>query len=97
MIKQEEIREGLYLMRFKGRYGKSYKLSYPDVDEILSYLHSQGVVIKVERELPECPYEKIMVTTDGFAQEIISYRSAQQDMLKEVNGISFKAVKEFKE
>ena len=51
--------------------------------------------LKAERELPECPYGKIMVTTDGFAQEIISYRNAQQDMLKEVDGVSFKAVREF--
>jgi len=42
-MSREEMREGLYTLRFHGRYGKNYKLSYPDVDEILSYLHSQGL------------------------------------------------------
>ena len=50
MTKQEEIREGLYMAMLamaptEELYGK--------VDRILSYLHSQGVVIKVDRELPD--------------------------------------------
>lgn len=52
--------------------------------------------LMAKRELPERPYGKIMVTTDSFAGEIISYRNAQQDMLQEdENGISFKACREF--
>ena len=68
MTKQQEIRDGIayackcgncqngYIM-FRGERSrkcyqcyKGYKL---DVDAILTYLHSQGVVIKVERELPK--------------------------------------------
>ena len=47
MTKQEEIREGLSDLI----YGLAYRP--PDVDAILRYLHSQGVVIKVDSELPE--------------------------------------------
>jgi len=42
MTKQEEIREGLE------------QILIPEAtQEVLLYLHSQGVVIKVDRELPE--------------------------------------------
>lgn len=64
MAKQEEIKKGLERICAKvrlieaghdsqGIYGAmGYKYLEPKVDEILSYLHSQGVVIKVDRELP---------------------------------------------
>ena len=54
MSKQEEIREGvgkrldLYIDE-----GSVEERLIKRADKILSYLHSQGVVIKVERELPE--------------------------------------------
>jgi len=51
MTKQEEIREGLGNV-----IAQWHPLVTGDLlDAILSYLHSQGVVIKVDRELPkEC-------------------------------------------
>ena len=47
MTKQEEIREGLS--------DRIYGLAYqpPDIDKILKWLDSQGVVIEVEREVPK--------------------------------------------
>lgn len=60
MTKQEEIRRELYIRSLK--YFKDFQdalynggESCPTqclVDELLEYLHSKGVVIKVERELP---------------------------------------------
>ena len=56
MATREEIREG---MRGIGvnttAYDSniSFNLSDKDIGEILAYLHSQGVVIKVDRELPD--------------------------------------------
>ena len=44
------------------------------VDQLLSYLHSQGVVIKVERELPQCPSNR-----DDTVRLI--WEEAQQAML----------------
>jgi len=52
MRKREEIREGLS--------DRIYGLGHqpPDIDEILKYLHSQGVVIKVAGELPWIEHPK---------------------------------------
>jgi len=49
--KREEIREGI-IKKLSRVPGFSYS---PDVitDEILQYLHSQGVVMKVDGDLPE--------------------------------------------
>ena len=90
MTKQEEIREGIahdcrcgncqngYIM-FQGKRSrkcyqcyKGYKL---DVNAILSYLHSQDVVIKVDRALPRWELEGI-----GSLTENAIYRVAQKDM-----------------
>jgi len=47
-------------------------------DGILSYLHSKGVVIKVDRELPQCPYNKL--SWGDYEQSI--YKQGQEDMVK---------------
>ncbi len=49
MTKQEEIREGLIEICRERTSGAGKVLA----GEILDYLHSQGVVIKVDRELPD--------------------------------------------
>ena len=46
MTKQEEIREGIAIILESAGASREWTLN------ILEYLHSQGVVIKVERELP---------------------------------------------
>ena len=52
MTKQEEIREGVYKQIRSDVVGHS-RTSYL-AEGIINYLHSQGVVIKVDRELPKC-------------------------------------------
>jgi len=58
-MKQEEIREGaiVSLMDYKGfdRVPTEYI-----IDHVLAYLHSQGVVIKTDYELPECGISKVL-------------------------------------
>ena len=54
MTKQEEIREGMHLILCDG---EPNIIGEPcphckHAKELLDYLHSQGVVIKVDRELP---------------------------------------------
>jgi len=83
MTKQEEIREGIINIlepyAFSGTITSSdgYYFFCDKADDvitaILSYLHSQGVVIKVERELPPNPY----IGMDDFA---FIYQAAQKDM-----------------
>ncbi len=58
--KQEEIRERIareYMAATDGEYRDGDGSRSIFVDQILSYLHSQGVVIKVEWELPEVYFE----------------------------------------
>jgi len=53
------------------------------LDNVLSYLHSQGVVIKEEGELPENPWHQDGIKyRDGLEDQRIVYERAQQDMLK---------------
>lgn len=40
------------------------------IDGLFDYLHAQGVVIKVDRELPECPVS----LEDGLSSEVRNYR-----------------------
>lgn len=54
--KQEEIREGIKQLFRENFYADGWHQPICDVDLttefLLDYLHSQGVVLKVERELP---------------------------------------------
>ncbi len=53
MTKQEEIREGIAnYLKNKDSCHIDWDWEYGFADEILAYLHSQGVVIKVEGKLP---------------------------------------------
>ena len=63
MTKRKEIREGIAKIVFNARQPDSdFECLYKHqqeawrcvADKLLSYLHSQGVVIKVDRELPKC-------------------------------------------
>ena len=65
MATREKIREGLGSVIRKHNIHKhcmelpGYPLLLADLlDDILKKLHSQGVVIKVDRELPDNPYER---------------------------------------
>ena len=54
MTKQEEIREGVRLIWNDYKFGETiHENSTWVVDAILTYLDSQGVVIKVERGVPQ--------------------------------------------
>ena len=49
MTKQEEIKKGLYQL---ARETKTSCIYGDIIEDILNYLHSQGCVLKVDRELP---------------------------------------------
>ena len=51
LTKQEEIREGIFKVLFPYSNADHYT-GDETVQKVLEHLHSQGVVIKVERELP---------------------------------------------
>ena len=60
MTKQEEIREGLDKIIYQNVYaacaefgGEADAETKEEVNEILNYLHSQGVVIKSDKPLPK--------------------------------------------
>lgn len=58
MDKQEELREGVARIGLGGieplKNARPNENGYNTADDILSYLHSQGVVIRVDRKLPVC-------------------------------------------
>lgn len=78
MTKQQEIREGIARAIGGIIFDTGRVMDYCDchlyADMLLSYLHSQGVVLKVERELP------VMPTLPTFGDHLI--RRTQLDMLK---------------
>lgn len=52
-----------------------------EVPEILTYLHSQGVVLRVDKELPEMPKWAVLKGMPISGANGITF-VAQQDMLK---------------
>ena len=82
MTKQEEIREGIasYIRLYNGT---STTASEFTSKAILEYLHSQGVVLKVDKELPINPYRfNVHLDAgiyDGLYRE--KYFEAQQGMV----------------
>ena len=97
MTKQEKIREGVASLT-RDRFKQPAENAGLDWDEnfnhylasdILSYLHSQGVVIKVDRELPEIgiisgQYVSEIDKSDRYwfeRPQLAAYRKSQQDML----------------
>ncbi len=104
MTKQEEIREGIWerigdclISIGCGEEGcihaetKALEAQETCLESILSYLHSQGVVIKVERELPENPHiitiEKVSksynITLSRNALEVIMLHSLKNEGFEE--------------
>ena len=77
MTRQKKIREGIEkTLRGVGNYAGWEEDA---TKAVLNYLHSQGVVIKVDRELPENPHFSRGSTTDyslglmnGFDQAVES-------------------------
>lgn len=79
-----DIREGIrnnILIAIKWAVDEGMTDPYLDmhVDEVIAFLHSQGVVQKVEGELPE--YLK-SETLAGFKEHWFTYDIAQKEMLK---------------
>jgi len=75
LTKQEEIREGLENLQLFRWDAEVFYLTPTNITRVLSSLHSQGVVIKVERELSEwedhpfsLPQEELIY---GDAQEML--------------------------
>ena len=77
MTKQEEVKEGVQELIDKC-YG-SRNPDYPKLiifrpqkflNELFPYLHSQGVVIKTERELPKVEWTLTGIETPSQAQKI---------------------------
>lgn len=88
--KQEEIKEGVkdIIIDNSGNISCLYteprnlhvELCLNIADKILSYLHSQGVVIKVDRELPKIPIKAFENYKEHELGE--KCRLTQRDMLK---------------
>ena len=85
MTKQKEIREGMrnILIDFANR--KKSLLDAEDLTYLLSnlreYLHSQGVVIKVDRELPDCDVDCNVYATECDKCEYgHAYHRAQREL-----------------
>ena len=79
MTKQEEIREGIKEILLPS--GKESVIT-PYMSGIVSqlimeYLHSQGVVIKVERELPDCPGRVV-----ADPEHLMLYKQMQEGFIK---------------
>lgn len=81
MTKQEEIREEMAGIRYRNDYsGKGLKefIDLPpylqnfylsEVDQLLQFLDSQGVVIKVEGEMPQNPYKAFKINIDEHPEK----------------------------
>lgn len=79
MTKQEEIR--LWLSGFLAITDSDgvSRGGFDDADKLLEYLVSQGVVLKVDRELPGRIFKDNQKYNDDYAE---GYLGAQGDMLK---------------
>ena len=84
MTRQEEIREGIAIIVMSSwcRTEKSEDTAY----DIMRYLHSAGVVIKVDRELPQNPYPSSMFPMDVDEGGKIQRRLLGDKLTTSVNG-----------
>jgi len=91
MTKQEEIREDAIVITKDQLWREGIRDEQRlvvgatlIVDGVFSRLHSQGVVIKVDRELPKTESEKCLPPFSVFYRGILleQEKKAQQDMLK---------------
>ena len=76
MTKQEEIREGTLFTLSR----REVWLKDDDVTALFNYLRSQGVMIKVDRELPLSPYRSANEQPWQGCHQI--YTLSQNEMLK---------------
>ena len=90
MTKQEEIREGIanILMDCGDEYWKHCSM---EAELILIYLHSQGVVLKVERELPKL---KELVGEVSLLEKM-GYLSGVREYQDQIRKAGFVAVEPF--
>jgi len=76
MTKQEEIREGIAIILESAGASKKWTLN------ILEFLRSQGVVIKVDRELPDKNANNTWYDDDLGEAGKIGWELGVEDMLK---------------
>ena len=80
MATREEIR--LEIADILGKnWGDNWEVHNRVAKEITTYLHSQGVVLKVDRELPKL-YEPLTATKEQNDMVRLGYNSCKQDMLR---------------
>ncbi len=80
MPTKEEIREGI--LKYIRAVVENETECETQTDAILTKLHSQGVVIKVDRELPDVNQHNSEVVFPFNLEEICVYKQSQVDMLK---------------
>jgi hypothetical protein len=84
--KQEEIREGIAKFICGGldplKRAVPSELSYRKSDNILTYLKSQGCVLKVVKELPDNKAARKQLESELFKGETNWYYKGQLDMLE---------------
>jgi len=79
MTRQEEVEAGIFR---HVTWGITNNKIAETAHKILHYLHSEGMVIKVEKELPKNP---INITTDlGLTEEEANIRQLQNNCFVEV-------------
>ena len=81
--KQEGIREGIKDI-FSGWGIGNWDIDHSAIDDLLNYLDSQGVVLKVERELPDedtSDIKQLLGVEDEY-NCLFYYFKAQETMLK---------------
>lgn len=92
MTKREKIREGMahWLFKFvceceniKPAWDDAREYYLREADLLLCYLHSQGVVLKVGRELPEYQW----LTEMGIHQVLIKYLNDNTDLFSATHSI----------
>ena len=85
MTKQEEIREGIYALfsgcftNMTGKLPNEEEMGWLNAytEQMQVYLHSQGVVIKVDRELPVMPRDWY-----GYGDVNSTYKAGRESLLK---------------
>ena len=104
MTKQEKIRDGMAERCFENcdgatqeqcdelnkKYDAVDACRYCGADQVLAYLHSQGVVIKVKRELPEYWFDR----GEGGYTEQHYIPSGLQECLEEAGYTAFESLLE---
>jgi len=91
MTIQEKIQEGTYLIINNHTRGKLSPTERKKLrDALLRYEDSQGVVVKVDRELPVNPYRRVKGGYDYEEQpyEADAYDKAKKDMADYVAVVS---------